>query len=345
MKPPSSRTIGLFVVGAFGLLVAALILFGSRSFLEFRPRAVTFFHGSVAGLNVGAPVTFRGVRVGAVVDVALRVEAGSGAASIPVVMEFEPERITVIGDPGGGSFAKKMAARGLGAALVMQSLITGQLAIELDYHPESERTLSGTDVGLPEIPEARTGLSAMKETISRLPFQELADTALDTLRGINRLVADPSTGASLQSAAATLKSTAATMAMVESEAPALVRDLRSAAAATRQAVEHADALLADARPQVGPALEGLVRVLAATEQKLTQVAAELHVTLGLADRALARSETMLGDAGALVGPRSSVVRDLEALMRTLATAAQSLRSFAEQVDRNPNSLVMGSPRR
>ena len=136
LKPPSARGIGLFVVGALALAATGLIAFGATSYFEHRPRAVTFFHGSVAGLAAGAPVTFRGVPVGKVVDIALQINSATGAAHIPVIMEFEPGRITVTGDTGGAAagagVSKGMLAAGLAASLVMQSFITGQLAIELD---------------------------------------------------------------------------------------------------------------------------------------------------------------------------------------------------------------------
>ena len=107
LKPPSARGIGLFVVGALALTVTGLIAFGATSYFEHRPRAVTFFHGSVAGLAAGAPVTFRGVPVGKVVDIALQINSATGAAHIPVIMEFEPGRITVTGDTGGNAGISK----------------------------------------------------------------------------------------------------------------------------------------------------------------------------------------------------------------------------------------------
>jgi paraquat-inducible protein B len=48
----------------YALIVAAVLFFGSGSIAEKRLPMVSFFHGSVAGLRVGAPVTFRGVRIG-----------------------------------------------------------------------------------------------------------------------------------------------------------------------------------------------------------------------------------------------------------------------------------------
>ena len=122
LTPPSARSIGLFVVGALALAVTGLIAFGATSYFEHRPRAVTYFHGSVAGLAAGAPVTFRGVPVGKVVDIALQINSATGAAHIPVIMEFEPGRITVTGDTGGNAgISKSMLAAGLAASLVRVS--------------------------------------------------------------------------------------------------------------------------------------------------------------------------------------------------------------------------------
>ena len=324
MKQVHARTIGLFVVGALTLAVAGLLAFGSRSYFEHRPRAVTFFHGSVAGLSVGAPVTFRGVRVGAVVDIAVQINAATGAAQIPVIMEFEPERISVSGSDTGLGFAKSMMSNGLGAALVMQSLITGQLSVELDYHPESEETLSGTDLHLPEIPEARGGLNAMKDTISKLPLQELADDAVAVLRGLKDVVDSPEVHDTVKYAADTARSAAAIAATVERQANGLADDVHQTAGAAHRAAERVDALLAELQPKLLAMVAGLDRLLAATDQRTSQLAGDLHATLG--------------DVHATLG---DVLQDLQTLVHSLAAAAGSLRSFADQVDRNPNALVVG----
>jgi paraquat-inducible protein B len=326
MSQPNTRTIGLFVLGAAALTVAGLVAFGSRSYFEHRPRAVTFFHGSVAGLVVGAPVTFRGVGVGSVVKISLQINSVNGTAQIPVIMEFEPERVTVAGGTGNPGFAERMMANGLGASLVMQSLITGQLAVELDYHDAAEETVTGINLGLPEIPEARGGLNAMKDTISRLPLQELADNAVSALRSLNELVSAPETHEILKY---------------------LDQAARSAATTTNaadQAIEHADALIAALQPQLITTVTSLNHLLANADQRTGQIAGDLHTTLGGADRTLAEGQAALGNVRMLVAPRSPAIQDAEDLLHNLAAAAASLRSFADQVERNPNALVMGRSR-
>ena len=325
LKPPSARSIGLFVVGALALLVTGLIAFGATSYFEHRPRAVTVFHGSVAGLAAGAAVTFRGVPVGKVVDIALQINSGTGAALIPVIMEFEPGRITVTGDGGGGTgvgLSKSMLAAGLGASLVMQSFITGQLAIELDYHPAAEETLSGIDLRLPEIPEARGGLNAMKDTISKLPLQELANDAVATLHSVRELVTAPEAREILKSLAEAAKSAAAVAAVAEAQTPGMTKDARDAAAAAAKAAGRAEALMAEVQPKLLAALGDLDHLLGA-----------------------AGAGQVVADAHALLSPRSPLLQDIQTLVRNLASASGALRSFADQIDRNPNALVIGRGQR
>src|SRR5215469_10003226 len=102
-KKANPTLVGSFVLGALGLLILAVIVFGSGSFFRERPRAVAFFQGDIQGLNVGAPVTLRGVPVGIVTNIKININTSDMNPSIPVYMEFEPERMKFSGSlqPGG----------------------------------------------------------------------------------------------------------------------------------------------------------------------------------------------------------------------------------------------------
>jgi paraquat-inducible protein B len=58
--------IGGFILGAILLLVVGLVLFGSGRYFQDITTAVLYFEGDVQGLNVGAAVKFRGVKIGEV---------------------------------------------------------------------------------------------------------------------------------------------------------------------------------------------------------------------------------------------------------------------------------------
>ena len=76
-KQANKTVIGIFVVGAIALVIAAVLILGSGKLFKQTLRAVCYFEGSVGGLNIGAPVVFRGVKVGSVTDVLLSLETKS----------------------------------------------------------------------------------------------------------------------------------------------------------------------------------------------------------------------------------------------------------------------------
>lgn len=94
-KRPSAAMIGAFVLGAIGLAVLSVVLFGSgRLFRETVPFVLSF-SGSVNGLNVGAPVKFKGVEIGSVTDVRLTLGEGTAApvTRIPVLIEIDQDKV------------------------------------------------------------------------------------------------------------------------------------------------------------------------------------------------------------------------------------------------------------
>ena len=95
-KQASPTLIGAFVVGAIALVVVGLLVFGGGRFFADRVTWVTYFPGSVKGLRVGAPVNFRGVRIGEVTRIQVLYDEKDGSMLIPVVMQVLPEQITVI---------------------------------------------------------------------------------------------------------------------------------------------------------------------------------------------------------------------------------------------------------
>ncbi len=96
-KQANKKAIGAFVVVALALAVAAIVIFGSGKFFVKSEQYVAFFQGSVKGLRVGAPVVFRGVKIGEVTKMMIYADHQDQSFEIPVILEIEPENFQNIG--------------------------------------------------------------------------------------------------------------------------------------------------------------------------------------------------------------------------------------------------------
>ena len=152
--------IGAFVIGAVVIVLLAVGMFGSgRLWREVRTNVV-YFSGSVKGLTIGSPVMFRGVPIGQVKDIRVICDTRDLTLRIPVLIETEIDKIQAVGDAqseaaGGAAedFMQLLVKRGLRAQLQMQSLVTGQLFVQLDFFPQNVAHYAGKNERVPGDPQ------------------------------------------------------------------------------------------------------------------------------------------------------------------------------------------------
>jgi paraquat-inducible protein B len=159
-----------------------------------------YFDQSVRGLLPGAPIDFRGIRIGEVVDVRLIVDLDKQDARIPVLVMLEPERFEVW--LKGGKVDQKqlfeqedtrksqewsLIEHGLRARLKTGNLLTGQLYIDMDMYPDAEPVQITYENGYPVFPTMPSGLGQIVENISdvlekieKIPFEELGENLNET---------------------------------------------------------------------------------------------------------------------------------------------------------------------
>ncbi|MBK1703976.1 intermembrane transport protein PqiB [Halochromatium glycolicum] len=263
-----------------------------RTYLN-KERYLMLFSGSVRGLSIGAPVMLHGIQVGEVLDIQLRFDPDRLAFSIPVLIEIEPERISVDQGvdqvlAGDSDVLKKLIAAGMRGQLKTGSLLTGQLYVDLDFHPDappaelSER--NGYRV-LPTVPapiEAiTTKLRDVLAKVDAFPLEQIG-SELTVILGSIREIA---TGPELKRAIADLEQT-------------------------------------------------LTDLSALAEQLDTRIAPEMTATLTEARRAV---ENING----LVGPDAPLNNEMVRTLRDLSSAARSIRTFADYLDRHPEALIRG----
>ncbi|MEQ1486103.1 MlaD family protein [Methyloglobulus sp.] len=156
---------------------------------------VMHFNGSVRGLTVGAPVQLRGIPIGRVTDISLELDKKTAEIHIPVIVEMEPDRIKSINDDAKVSnedVMEQLIKKGLRAQLQTGSLITGQLLIDLDFHPGSK--IIASDNHHSDYPEFPTTASSFDEfthsaqtimdKVAKLPLDKLTEEMNKTLASL-----------------------------------------------------------------------------------------------------------------------------------------------------------------
>ncbi|HQP91335.1 MAG TPA: MlaD family protein [Candidatus Omnitrophota bacterium] len=187
MKKANKALIGSFVIGALALLVTGIIIFGSGTFFKQSDKYILFFNGSVKGLTVGAPVIFRGVKIGNVSEMGLLYNIEEKNVLIPVVIDIELSLVKGLPDSYGYPDFKKLIDEGLRAKLEIQNFITGQLMIGLDFYPEEEPKIYYITNKYPELPALPIS-SGIFSTMNELPIKEISLDLKQAIEGINRIV-------------------------------------------------------------------------------------------------------------------------------------------------------------
>lgn len=187
IKKANKTAIGAFVIGAVILLIAAILIFGSGTFFKQSDKYVLFFDGSVKGLSVGAPVIFRGVKIGNVSDINLVYDAKIKNALIAVIIDVELSRVEGFPERIGYPNYKKLINHGLRAGLEVQSFITGQLMLAFDFYPDKPANIYGIMEQYPELPTLPISPDIF-ELMNELPIKEIANNLKEAVEGINTLI-------------------------------------------------------------------------------------------------------------------------------------------------------------
>ena len=126
-KRVNPTLVGAFVLGAFLLVIAAILVLGGENIFVQKRRFVIYFGDAIKGLTVGAPVTFKGVVVGRVINLKVRYVKETGRTEIPVLIDLDPNKVVTPGDDSEAtSLLHQMIDQGLRAQMNPESLITNQ---------------------------------------------------------------------------------------------------------------------------------------------------------------------------------------------------------------------------
>ena len=322
----SPTLIGAFVLGAMVLLVIAVIAFGSGMLFRKTKEFVVYFDGTVNGLNIGAPVKFRGVEIGAVKNILLQLEKGLEVQSIPVIFEVDLKKITSRGgaatlleDPKA---LKAAIDRGLRVQLRTESFVTGVLYIGIDLFPGTPvKYVQAAGAKYTEIPTVPTALERVELTageilakLREVDFKGMINSVSNAVDGVDHLVNSPA--------------------------------LKSALQRLDQTMPKIDEAIVEIR-KMTTSLDGNVTKLSANLEQTSDATREAMQQAGLTlkqtDAALKEAEAAMINIRGISDPDSVAFYELGRSLREVSAAARSLRLLSNSVERNPRALIFGKP--
>jgi paraquat-inducible protein B len=314
----NATAIGAFVIGAIALLVGSIVFFGGELFGSRLGKvdAAVIFTGSVKGLNVGAPVTLRGVKIGEVTDIHVSFDPRSLEFVIPVKITVDRKDLGVGQDVAPGTNLQALIDRGLRAQLKTQSLLTGLLYVDFEFLPQSQPRYVDFETAEPQIPTAPTELEAILERVGEMDLQAFLQNADQTLRAVATLLANPET----QGIPANINATLA--------------DMRTLVANTDRQVAATGARL--------DALAGTADgTLLELRGKVDETGVLLDRSLQTLDRTLLSLQRASDEAGYSLSEQSPVLHELTRTAAELGRAGRALQALADALARQPEALLRG----
>jgi len=236
-----------------------------------RERYVMYFPESLRGLQIGAPVDFRGIVIGEVKSLGVEYEQGGSLLRFPVAIDVYPDRLRShsanarfpeVSEAQSRSILSQLIVHGLRGQLRSGNLLTGQLYIAMDFFPDAPKASVDWAKAPPVVPTRPSGLTEIHDAlgriarkIDRLPLEQLSaqlsealasldQTLKETRKLVNHVDADvaPQATRTLTAAEHTLKAAESVLAEDAPLQQDLQRALRAAAESARSLATLADYL-------------------------------------------------------------------------------------------------------
>ncbi len=319
MKESNPKLIGVFLIGGIALAVLAVVLFSSQDFFTQKRLFVAYFQQSVTGLNIGAPVKFRGIPIGEVLEIEGMYNPAEGTMMPRVTIEFLPETlVNAYVVEGEYTLLPLFLKNGIRASLKAQSLLTGQLYVSLDFHPDTpERRLGNSEDPYPELPTLDSHLDEALSTLSELPIEEIVARVGSTLEAAEAILRNPNIDRALE-----------ILPRVLADGDAAIVDLNDLISGEiTTAAREATETLATARGSID-LVAGKLNSETLAQVDVTLL--EFQATLMLLQKRLDQDDVLM--------------REIVATLRELGRTSRSVRKLTDYLEAHPESLIRGKTR-
>ena len=325
--------IGLFMMGLLIISIVGVVAFTSKSLFSNRAIFVSHFRESVNGLAEGSKVKCQGVPVGEVTDLQLLIDLENETFQVPVYYDIDLDRLQLVLasslELGDYAALQQHIDKGLRAQLQYESIVTGQMYIELRYIGTDEVSQAFIDELQPnEIPTEFSPFASLSSEASGLVSnlrsmnvnaisENLTAFLLKASQKIDELDLD-GLSASMLETSASIRDLAAS------------EDIQNAISTIPQASEQFTQTMADVQ-QLTRRLDGAIEQLTTN---LDASSAELNTTLQAMRESMDRANSMLTTDG-------GIGYHLQEALTSMTEAAEALQLLANTLEQNPSMFIRG----
>ncbi|GAB5382257.1 MAG: intermembrane transport protein PqiB [Aliiglaciecola sp.] len=165
---------------------------------------VVMINDTIRGLTVGAPVEYRGLEIGKVLEINLPGPDNNRLLdegyAIPILITIQPSRVQQPDNRQGVEFVRAQTLRwieqGLRASLKIGNILTGGLYVDLQHYEDVEALPLETFLGYDVIPttsgefaQITQKVSGVLDTINSIPFNDIANNTNELLSSLNETAA------------------------------------------------------------------------------------------------------------------------------------------------------------
>ncbi len=312
---PNTVAIGAFIIGAALIAISAVIFINSSGWGGHKSQVVMVFDGSVKGLAVGAPVALRGVQIGQITNIHLIFDTDTIDVTTIVEAEIDNKKFESRGSRTG-DFTQESIANGLRAQLDNQSLLTGLLYVQLDFHQKSKGVLADIDSPYPQIPTIPTDFQRITQELESMDFSSIAKDVKTIANGLSSFVGTDS----FQN---------------------LPADLHNTLIAISEITAQLKTQLDSSGPKLNNVLDDTAKTMKTLGSEIPKISSAAVATLTSLHTALTTFKGTMENIENLVSDDSATIYGLKRALREVALAGRELQLLAKILEEHPEALIKG----
>jgi ABC-type transporter Mla subunit MlaD len=353
MKPHYFK-IGLFVIAAVVLVVAVIIIFGAGLFARHQMRFESYFSESITGLSVGAPLEFRGVRIGRVEQIGFvgnvydlgedKTASSHFATYVRVVSSVSRDKLPEFHGEQVEVALRRMIDRGL-RVRVSSNILTGLAYLEANYVDPNRFPVE--DVPWEpiyfRIPSAPSELTTLKDSIDSILSRLQAIDVEGLVNSLNKLFNSLNQVISDANVPQLSRETHALLA--ESRGKVAALDMNAINTDIAKLLASADRAVADANvPGLSREARDLIAELRVTNQHLKALLAPPEGMTGqpnLPEMVEGATQTFDQMNGVIAHQRP----EMERILFEFQQVAERLNELILELQQQPSNLLFSKPPR